>query len=293
MGKVRKSAGRPLCLHEDDGLCVTTVVALKEYSVNAGIMPVPRETGHAQGWASDEEKECPVCYNDFSEKHMTRCTAPCGHQFCFCCIRKTLSDQFGSCPVCRCYIALASVKDAAGMTLVDNPLPVEARLHGSTFLQEHIEGVAAYHFQEDGSAFISYESPLCAHWPHLEDGSSPPPRKEFIETSFDQAARVFCGTIDWSPTCWQGDRIWRYRMVFSSDLSTMMRGTVEAFSAAGELRRTDLFGERLRYINKMLVVTPPTLNSLQPTRPETHPGWHLLTTREGRSMLLRDLENSL
>ena len=73
-----------------------------------------------------------------------------------------------------------------------------------------MRGLASYHFNAEGTgAHISYSSPLCVNWPALDDGSRPPAEKPFTEVSFDPAGCWFEGTIDWSPTSWQGDARWR------------------------------------------------------------------------------------
>ncbi len=40
-----------------------------------------------------------------------------------------------------------------------------------------------------------------------------------------QDTRTFTGTIDWSPTSWQGDQRWVYQMYFSKDLEQII-GTI-------------------------------------------------------------------
>ena len=58
---------------------------------------------------------------------------------------------------------------------------------GSTYIQkEGGVGYASYHFEEGGEAYISYENPLCAVFPNLDDGSRPPARKYFTCPMYDE-----------------------------------------------------------------------------------------------------------
>ena len=128
------------------------------------------------------------------------------------------------------------------------------RLASTVWVQGLTVGLASYHF-ETSACYISYEGEEALSFPALDDGSRPPPRKPFVDVTLDEDALTFEGTIDWSPTTWGGDRRWVYSMAFSSDLLTVMRGQVRAFGDDGHLRRTDDFGDRLRYINADLAAT--------------------------------------
>ena len=49
----------------------------------------------------------------------------------------------------------------------------------------------------------------------------------------NEETRTFRGTVDWSPTAWQGDQKWVYEMVFSADFDTIVGGGVEAIPVDG------------------------------------------------------------
>ena len=48
---------------------------------------------------TDNEKECPVCY-EIVPSGVNNCTTDCGHAFCFTCIMKCL-EKNNTCPICR------------------------------------------------------------------------------------------------------------------------------------------------------------------------------------------------
>ena len=48
---------------------------------------------------TDNEKECPVCYETVPSG-VNNCTTDCGHAFCFTCIMKCL-EKNNTCPICR------------------------------------------------------------------------------------------------------------------------------------------------------------------------------------------------
>ena len=72
-------------------------------------------------------------------------------------------------------------------------------------------GVASYHFDTLEQTYISYAAAL-PEW-RLDDGSAPPERKYFEETSYDGATRTFRGIIRWEPVPFNGASRWEYEMV--------------------------------------------------------------------------------
>ena len=219
--------------------------------------------------------ECPICLSACERPSMS----PCGHVFCKACIQRVdgMSNlRLGNCPICRAFISLSSVTEA------DEIRSIHGSLSNSTWVQgwPPTPGMASYTFDDDRH-FISYESPSCLAWPPLDDGTRPPPRKYFLNSKLDEASLTFEGSIDWSPTAWQGDQRWEYRMEFSPDLATIMRGTgacaqgyschrcsisrslslstppcvaaVRAYAADGSVTHVDEFGANLRYTNLLCV----------------------------------------
>ena len=168
------------------------------------------------------------------------CLLPCSHLFCVECIKQAFPSQgFGNCPICRAFVGLVSTMDVRTGAPITKSTPWPPGLAGSVFAQGMTLGLASYHFEvalPSSQPYISYESPLCAHWPGLDDGSRLPPRKPFTEVEINEAAGTFKGTIEWpAPATWRGDAKWNYTMHFSPDCATIMRGEVKAFSANGAL----------------------------------------------------------
>jgi hypothetical protein len=95
---------------------------------------------------------------------------------------------------------------------VDKPSYFPDKLWGNVFCQLMMVGMASYHFNEDGSAFISYEHERTSTWPNLDNGEPIPPRISFVDTRFDEESRTFQGKIDWEGThhtTWTLSRWWR------------------------------------------------------------------------------------
>jgi hypothetical protein len=138
-------------------------------------------------------------------------------------------------------------------------------LWGNTFCQGFCVGLASYHFlatagsNEGGDealnhkAYISYENPLTAMWPNLDDGSPIPARVPFRDIEWDESNRVFRGNICWLEdygTTWQGQRKWSYEMKFDSSFIFILSGTVFSFLKNSEAPHdSHIFGQDLVYIN--------------------------------------------
>eukprot|EP00733_Pompholyxophrys_punicea_P000374 Pompholyxophrys_punicea_v1_NODE_101_length_3479_cov_7.724007.p2 type:complete len:180 gc:universal NODE_101_length_3479_cov_7.724007:2176-1637(-) len=168
------------------------------------------------------------------------CRTPCAHYFCRSCITKVLhNSQF--CPYCRQKISIFSVI----LVATDQPLKLPT-IYGSIYVQGDTLGLASYHFEKD-SAYISYESEKCSMWPPLDNGEKPPARKFFQDVEYDEKNRIFRGIIDWSPTTWTGDQIWKYQMIFAEDFSTIECGSLSYFRPESEERHFDFFGITLCY----------------------------------------------
>ena len=86
------------------------------------------------------------------------------------------------------------------------------------------EGMCSYHFQADGSAYISYEA---GQMFKTGDGNPNPDKKYFTETSFDSSNRTFKDKTDWSAQGGAlGDQVWDFTMVFSADFSRITGGFI-------------------------------------------------------------------
>mmetsp|Transcript_51752 Transcript_51752/g.123162 ORF Transcript_51752/g.123162 Transcript_51752/m.123162 type:complete len:322 (-) Transcript_51752:75-1040(-) len=140
------------------------------------------------------------------------------------------------------------------------PTGSNASIFGHTYVQWGEVGFASYHFEKNGEAYISYESPFCNGFPSLDDGSPLPQRKWFTQPTFDEETRTFRGVINWDPTSFKGAVCWEYEMLFSEDLSRIQAGhirkippradsnTVDAVPGIGESPQIDaIFGRDLLY----------------------------------------------
>lgn len=83
-------------------------------------------------------------------------------------------------------------------------------------------GIASYHFVSESDCFISYEQ-APPFW-KCTDGSSPPAKKPFTNTSFDATTRTFRGEVQWDPPMVPNSPVWKYEIVFSEDFSTIASG---------------------------------------------------------------------
>ena len=110
---------------------------------------------------------------------------------------------------------------------------------GTVFIQGGRLGLASYHFEPDGAAYISY-----AHAPTewlLDDGSHPPAKKPFLSPSYDHETRTFTGVIDWRPAAFGGDARWEYEMRFGAELDGITGGECRAFKPDGSPSRRMTF----------------------------------------------------
>jgi hypothetical protein len=93
------------------------------------------------------------------------------------------------------------------------PAYIPTTLWGNVFCQVGTVGLASYHFNEDETAYISYEhEETSTSWGNLDDGQPIPARINFTDTQFDSERRIFRGTIDWEgthDTTWHSSRWWK------------------------------------------------------------------------------------
>jgi Zinc finger, C3HC4 type (RING finger) len=155
-------------------------------------------------------------------------------------------------------------------------------LWGNAFCQADHVGLASYHFcqaenpireQQPKYAYISYESEACEQWPPLDDGSPIPPRVPFHNISVEKVAKdvpivilgqagnegtsevthvVFRGTIEWLKdygTTWQGSQRWEYEMVFDTQFTCILSGSVHSTTASDTREDMSHYGSTLIYVN--------------------------------------------
>ena len=186
-----------------------------------------------------EGVECPVCFMTKEDIFVTKCQ----HKFCKSCIVRVLKESppTTSCPVCRQKISAFDVISlSSGKVLVEQPYTI----FGGVYVQGRKEGLASYHFNTEES-YISYSA---AHpsW-HLDDGSVPPQKKQFLNSTYDPASRTFRAIVDWSGVTFGGDAQWIYRMVFSEDFTHIECGEVITYGTSGEKRRWHVYEQDLFY----------------------------------------------
>ena len=186
---------------------------------------------------------CPICFDSL----MSPCETPCGHFFCKSCIIAVLLSENKTCPYCRTPINAYVLKIVeSGEFLLKRANKIE----GSVYIQGGTLGLASYHFDSvPDNCYISYESDRCKFWPSLANGERPPEKKYFINCELNEEARTFRGDIEWHPTDWQGDALWRYEMYFSEDYEFISGGQVVAYDAVenGNVKETHTFGINLHY----------------------------------------------
>ena len=195
-----------------------------------------------EGSTSPEGDHCPICLAVYLPNFEAQ--TECGHKFCRQCIVSVLKASrpqwLAKCPLCRETISAFNTR-CGGQKLVELP----KTLFGGIYVQG-TEGLASYHFAEQES-YISY-SAAPFFW-RLDDGSPPPVRKPFLNTSYDMETRTFRGIINWSPVNWNGNSKWVYRIVFSEDFMTIESGEVIMYDAQGEeTAETHVYGQHLFYM---------------------------------------------
>jgi len=111
----------------------------------------------------------------------------CGHMFCRQCIVNVLKAsqpmRLAKCPCCRQTISPFNMV-CGGQKLVEYPTTI----FGGIYIQCNMEGLASYHFEEEES-YISY-SAAPPYW-RLDDGSPPPVKKPFLNSSYNMDTRTF------------------------------------------------------------------------------------------------------
>jgi len=144
--------------------------------------------------------------------------------------------------------------------------PPSETLFGTTFVQGTmyhflLEGIASYHFDSLDDCYISYAN-APSEW-RLGDGSAPPIKKHFCNTSYDERTKTFRGSVEWDPP-FDGASRWEYTITFADDFSRVRDGSMQPYSATGRRQPLKKFGdpslgvlfpgEKLYYVQK-----PPVL----------------------------------
>ena len=193
--------------------------------------------------SSAEGIECPVCFSMEEDVLVTKCK----HKFCRPCVVRLLKESFQAttCPVCRQRVSMFDItRLATGKALLEQPTTI----FGGVYIQGNTEGLASYHFSEEES-YISYSAAPSA-W-RLDDGSAPPLKKPFLNSTYDPTIRTFRAIVDWSSVNFGGDAKWIYRMVFSEDFATIESGEVLGYGPAGEKRRWTVYMQGLFYTRQI------------------------------------------
>merc|ERR1712129_166624 len=109
--------------------------------------------------------------------------------------------------------------------------------------------------------YISYAN-APSQW-RLADGSAPPSKKPFCNTSYDERTKTFRGSVEWDPTFGGASR-WVYEITFAHDFSRVTDGSMQPYSPTGRKqsllkfgdpsRGVGFFGRQLYYVQK-----PPVL----------------------------------
>lgn len=183
--------------------------------------------------------ECPICYEATTDAVRTKCA----HEFCLSCFESSLKPWGGSCPMCRTSVSrYSTILVSSGAPLAT---PDVDTVFGLVFLQAGADGVASYHFDSPEDIYISYtQAP--AGW-KLDDGSRPPAKKPFTDTTYDASSRTFEGTILWSEAAFGGAAKWVYRMEFSEDYNIICGGEMLAFGTDGVAQ-----GEPSQFVKKLI-----------------------------------------
>ena len=95
----------------------------------------------------------------------------------------------------------------------------------------------------------------------LDNGSQPPSKKYWTDTSFDEQTLTFRGVVDWDPT-FNGDAKWVYRIQFSEDFAGIIGGEIEATAGDGSLKKTPFLAPWIaewdRHLSYLRWTPPPT-----------------------------------
>jgi len=167
-------------------------------------------------------------------------------------------------------------------------------LWGNTFCQSLHVGLASYKFlsPEDG-AYISYENPMCARWPPLDDGTPVPSQVYFKNMSFDDSERVFRGSIEWLQefgTTWQGCSKWIYEIKFDTEYTCVISGGVKSVFHGNDDDEQDMstFGVDLVYINAAIMEKFETLMTNDSDEEEVGYDRYVQVSQSLRSRLQRE-----
>lgn len=123
--------------------------------------------------------------------------------------------------------------------------PPSTTIFGSVYVQGpmynfFLEGIASYHFDAEDDCYISYFN-APSEW-CLADGSSPPRKKPFTNTSFDADTRTFRGVVSWDPL-FAGAARWEYVITFSDDFSCICGGSMLPYGPDGAKQRFQYFAD--------------------------------------------------
>ena len=111
-------------------------------------------------------------------------------------------------------------------------------------------GAASFHFEGPLWNCINYK--LWKEAGRLLDNDKPLPEKKiFVNDSYDHATRTFTGTIDWSPTSFEGACREEYVIVFEDDLGASASGQVRTYAKDGALVRECEISDKPRDSNTM------------------------------------------
>ena len=118
------------------------------------------------------------------------------------------------------------------MTTIESPF-------GHSYIQCNTVGLASYHFEGDGP-YISYEN-APDNW-RLDNNQKPPIRKKFQDWSYDSITRSFRGNIAWTEATFDGEALWKYKLVFSRDFNKIESGSVTCYDTESEITQVTQFG---------------------------------------------------
>ena len=111
----------------------------------------------------------------------------------------------------------------------------------SIYIQANTLGLASYYLSPNKPSYIYYFN---TNW-QLDDGTSPPEKKYFINQSYNYETRQFSGTILWEPVTFYNDYKWEYIMTFSEDFNSIEGGNCTRYNNNGT--ETINYGTHLIY----------------------------------------------